>query len=74
MKERENEEVRKAYKSMLPNGYQKKIAKDLGLQPSSICQFLSGKLNSSRIEVAVLKTIAELKREREKLLKDAGLL
>ncbi len=74
MKKTISKETADFYRKSLPHGYQKKIADELGVHRVAVSQFLSGKIGSKRIEDAILKTIAELQRERNQLLKKAGIL
>lgn len=60
---------RNEIKKMIPHGYKKEVAKKAGVGICSVSRFLSGKLNSHKIETACLEIIAELNQERKKLLK-----
>lgn len=74
MKNNLNKEMRNEYKKMLPYGAIKEIVEETGLCRNSIYNFLKGKSNNPDIEKAILKKISRIKKEREKLLKEAGLL
>ena len=63
-----------AYESMLPHGAKNEIAIRAGVTRQAVSQFFSGRTRSRRIEDATLLYIAELKREREIKLRNAGLL
>ena len=63
---------RELLKVELPHGYITIIAKKAGVSQPSVSRYLSGKLNSEKIENAVLATIAEIKTKKSKLLKAAG--
>lgn len=62
------------YKSMLPHGSKAIIAKRAGVTNQAVSLFFSGRNKSKRIEDATLQYIAELRADREKKFKDAGLL
>ncbi len=74
MKKTISKETRELYRRSLPHGYQKKIADELGINKVAISQFLAGMSASKRIEDAILKTIGDLQRERNELLKEAGII
>lgn len=69
-----NEDVLKQCKEMLPHGMMKIIAKKAGVTTMSVSYFLRGRNKSIRVEKALLEVLAELRMERERLMKDAGLL
>lgn len=62
------------YRSMLPYGAQKEIAERIGVRDASIADFLAGRLNSWRIESAILDYIADFHAKRQAKLEKAGLL
>lgn len=74
MKINPDKKTRELYSSMLPYGAQTEIANRIGTTSAAVCNFLKGRTNSWRIEKEVLKMIAREKKERESLLKAAGLL
>lgn len=59
---------------MLPYGAIKEIIAETGIHRNSITNFLAGKHNNYEVEKAILRKIAEIRKEREELLKEAGLL
>lgn len=73
MEKKSNSDILEIYRKSLPHGYIKKIAKESGVTVASVQCFLRGKTKSQKIELAILRKIAELKEEREELLKRAGL-
>jgi transcriptional regulator with XRE-family HTH domain len=60
---------RKELKKLVPHGYGKLIAEKAGVTPKYVSQFLNEKNDSTKIEIAVLEVIAELKGKRKQLLK-----
>lgn len=56
-------------KQEMPRGTGKLLAKKLGLTPKSISNYLTGKTNSQRVELGILKFIGDLKKEKNQLLK-----
>ena len=60
---------RKELNRKLPKGYRKVIANELGVSQQSISNYLASRNYSERIERAILKKLAELKKEKDLLLK-----
>jgi len=56
-------------KQEMPRGLGKILAQKLGVTPKSISNYLTGKTNSRRIEIGVLKLLGDLKKEQNQLLK-----
>lgn len=56
-------------KQEMPRGTGKLLAKKLGVSQKSISNYLTGKTNSQRIELGVLKLVGDLKKEKNQLLK-----
>jgi hypothetical protein len=73
-KEKEEGAIRDYYRKALPFGYKTIVANRLELSRNSICNYLNGSTNNPRIENEILKVLAELKSEKKKNLKAAGLL
>lgn len=73
MKKVINKEKLEVFRSLLPQGSQVEIAKELGVTVQSVSQFLKGKNKSERIETAILEKIAEVREKKLKLYKRAGL-
>jgi hypothetical protein len=69
----ERKELLKLYSSQLPRNTKHIVAERIGISRQSVSCFFAGKNKSRRTEIEVLKLIAELKSEREELLKKAGL-
>ncbi len=74
MKNHLSEEILKRYRSKLPYGAIKEIMEDTGYCRTSIFNFLKGKNYNPEIEKVILQKITKIKRDREVLLKEAGLL
>ena len=62
---------RKELKKKLPYGWCKVIAKELGVTPQVLSLYFAYKINSERVENAILKTLAELNKAERNLLKQA---
>lgn len=62
---------RKELKKKLPYGYCKIIAKEVGVTPQVLSLYFAYKINSERVENAILKTLAELNKAKQNLLKQA---
>lgn len=73
MKKVVNKEKLDLYRSMLPYGSQIKIAEKTGISQVSISNFLRGRNKSSIVEQAILEELAEIRKERQKLYKKAGI-
>ena len=56
-------------KQQMPRGAGKLLAEKIGVTPKSISNYMTGKTNSGKIELAVLKFVGELKKEKNQLLK-----
>lgn len=56
-------------KLQMPRGYLKKVASQLGISQKSISNYLTGRNNSERIEIALLKELAQIKAEKNRLYK-----
>lgn len=56
---------RSELKNRIPHGYCKVIASKAGVSTKSVTQFLSGKSNSHKVEMAVLQVLAELADEKK---------
>ena len=56
-------------KQEMPRGLGKILTQKLGVTPKSISNYLTGKTNSRRIEIGVLKLLGDLKKEQNQLLK-----
>ncbi len=59
---------RKELKEKVPHGYGKKIAERANVSLPSITKWFKGQLDSDKIEIAVLETLAEIsdnKKERD---------
>lgn len=74
MKNISRNEILAIYRTSLPYGARIKISQKAGVSITSVHSFFSGRLKSERIEKAVLEYIADLRKERERLMKEAGLL
>ncbi|WP_149912724.1 hypothetical protein [Sphingobacterium cavernae] len=61
---------RQELKAKLPHGYGRIIAKELGVTPKAVYDFLNGRTNSYKIERAVLRAVSKLTREKEAYLND----
>ena len=61
---------RKYLKQEMPRGSGKSLAKKLGVTPKSISNYMTGRTNSHKIELGVLRLISDLKKEKNKLLKE----
>lgn len=72
MKKRIPKETLDAYRAMLPSGTQKIVAAKAGVSIASLNNFFNGRNDSWKIEKAILCVVAELRDEREELLKKAG--
>lgn len=66
-------ETLETYRSLLPYGARKEIAARLGVRDASITDFLAGRMNSWRIEEAILDYIADFQANRNAKLEKAGL-
>jgi transcriptional regulator with XRE-family HTH domain len=60
---------RQELRKLIPQGYCKVIAAKAGVTQKSVSHFMNGKSNSHRIEIATLEVLADLKREKNNLLK-----
>ncbi len=58
---------REELKNCIPYGYGKKIAEKAGVTEKSVSNFLVGKTNSVKIEMAALEVIAGLNGEKKRL-------
>jgi len=61
-------------KNELPHGSQKLIAEKSGISRVSISNWFAGRKPASRVENAILDFYIKYKNERDKRLKEAGLL
>jgi transcriptional regulator with XRE-family HTH domain len=59
---------RKQLKSKIPFGYGKEIAKRAGVTQKHVSDYLNGRANSERVEMAVLEVLAELNTKKKILL------
>lgn len=73
MKNQSRKEMLAAFSEALPHGTIKRAAEKAGVHNTAVSGFLKGRNESLRIEFAVLKVIAEIRKEREQLMKEAGL-
>jgi transcriptional regulator with XRE-family HTH domain len=56
-------------KKQMPHGSAKILAEKIGVTPKSISNYITGKSNSEKIELAVLQLVADLKKKKNQLLK-----
>ena len=56
-------------KLKIPFGYQKVIAKEAGVSQNAVSLFLNGVTSSHKIELATLKVISSLEKEKQKAIK-----
>jgi predicted transcriptional regulator len=61
--------TREELKKSIPHGYCKKIAVEAGVTTKAVSQFLSGKSNSLKIELAALKVIGGIEMQKSALMK-----
>ena len=59
---------RQEIKSKVPKGYNTLIAQRAGVHPNAVSQYLNGKNNSMKIEIATLEILAELSDKKKELL------
>ncbi len=57
-------------KQEMPRGMGKMVAEKIGVTPKSVSNYLTGKTNSNKIEMAILQSISDFKKERRKLIKE----
>lgn len=62
--------TREKLKAMIPQGYCKVIAEKAGVSRKSVSDFLSGRSDSHRVEMATLEVVASLAKKKAELLKD----
>lgn len=67
-------EERKLILSRLPHGSGKKLAAQCGVTNVSVSMYFNGRINSKRIEKAVVVLASEIEKERKEILKKVGLL
>lgn len=59
---------RQELKAKVPHGYSKMIAKRAGVKEQAVSQFLNGKTDNVKIELATLEILAELSEKKSRLL------
>lgn len=59
------------FRSQFPQGYLKKIAAKANVNPKAVSEYFSGKTKSDRVERAALEILAQIVKEKSKLLKAA---
>lgn len=59
---------REELKNHIPYGYGKVIAQKAGVSERSVSNYMSGKTNSIKIEMAALQVLAELGEEKKELI------
>ncbi len=69
-----NKEKIDLYESVLTYGSKKQIAKLANVSVQAVSRFFSCKGNSAKIEAATLEYIAQINKDRKRMLKKAGLL
>jgi predicted transcriptional regulator len=74
MEKDSRKEMLAAFSEALPHGTIKRVAEKAGVHNAAVSGFLKGRNQSLRIEFAILHVIAEIRKERERLMKEAGLL
>ncbi|MBX2916428.1 MAG: hypothetical protein KF856_14255 [Cyclobacteriaceae bacterium] len=62
--------TRKKMKGMIPQGYCKVIAQKAGVSRKSVSDFLHGRTDSHKVEMAALEVIADLTRQKAILIRD----
>jgi hypothetical protein len=72
MKNNSRKEMLASFSEALPHGAIKRVAEKAGVHSTAVSGFLKGKNQSLRIEFAVLQVIGEIRRERERLMNEAG--
>jgi hypothetical protein len=65
-----NTMTRTKLKKLIPNGYCKVIAERAGVTRKSVSDYLHGRSNSYKIEIATLEVVADLTKKKTELLKD----
>lgn len=65
-------EILAVCRSIIPHGMQKEIAQKAGVSPLTVSNYLRGITYNLKVEKVVLETVAKLRKERDKLLKEAG--
>jgi transcriptional regulator with XRE-family HTH domain len=63
---------RASLREKVPFGYGRIIAKRAGVTPKSVSDYLNGRMNSVKIELAVLETLAELNTIKNDYLEKIG--
>ena len=63
---------RQDLRKKVPHGYSKEIAKRAGVSQKFVSDFLAGKANSERVEMATLEVLAELSNKKRALLEQIG--
>ena len=56
-------DLRKKMRKQFPYGSFSKIAKDLGVSRQYICQYMSGRRNSTKIENAIIQEFESIRKE-----------
>jgi len=74
MEKYSKEEILAVCRSIIPHGMQKEIAKQAGVTALVVSNYLCGKSNNIQVEKVVFETVAKLRKERERLMKEAGFL
>lgn len=59
---------RKELKEKVPYGYGKKIAEKAGVSQKVVSDYLNGKINSEKVEIATLEILAEISMKKKLLL------
>jgi predicted transcriptional regulator len=72
MENKLRKEMLAAFSEALPHGTVKRVAEKAGVHNTAVSGFLKGRNQSLRIEFAVLQVIAEIRKERERLMREAG--
>lgn len=72
MENKLRKEMLVAFSEALPHGCVNRVAEKAGVHHTAVSAFLKGRNKSLKIEFAVLQVIAEIRQERERLMKEAG--
>lgn len=59
---------RQDLRKKVPRGYGKEIAKRAGVSQKFVSDYLNGKANSEKVEIATLEVLAELSNRKRELL------
>lgn len=59
---------RKEIKKLIPRGYLKLIAAEIGVHPGSISRYLRSKTNNPQIEITLLEKIAQLSKRKQTII------